>query len=34
MTSAVERSYPLSETAAAMRHLESGAVRGKIAITI
>jgi len=34
VTSAVERSYPLSETAAAMRHLESGAVRGKIAITI
>lgn len=30
----VDRAYPIAETAAAMRHLESGAVRGKVAITV
>lgn len=30
----VDRAYPIDETADAMRHLESGSVRGKLAITI
>jgi NADPH:quinone reductase-like Zn-dependent oxidoreductase len=31
---AVDRSYPLEEVPAAMRHVESGLVRGKVVITI
>jgi len=34
MVPAIDRTYPLSEAAAAMRHLESGRVRGKLVITI
>ncbi len=34
ITSAIDTSYPLAETPAAMRHLEAGQVRGKIAITV
>lgn len=30
----LERAHPLTETADAMRHLEAGRVRGKVAITI
>ena len=30
----IDRAYPIAGTAAAMRHLESGAVRGKVAITV
>jgi NADPH:quinone reductase-like Zn-dependent oxidoreductase len=30
----VDRAYPMAEAADAMRHLESGTVRGKVAITI
>lgn len=30
----VDRAYPMAETAEAMRHLESGKVRGKVAITV
>ena len=30
----VDRAYPIAETAEAMRRLESGAVRGKVAITL
>jgi NADPH:quinone reductase-like Zn-dependent oxidoreductase len=30
----IDRRYPLSETAAAMRHLEAGHTRGKIVITV
>jgi NADPH:quinone reductase-like Zn-dependent oxidoreductase len=30
----LDRAYPMAETADAMRHLESGAVRGKVAIII
>jgi NADPH:quinone reductase-like Zn-dependent oxidoreductase len=34
VTPAVDMTYPLAEVPAAMRHLEAGHVRGKIAITI
>jgi NADPH:quinone reductase-like Zn-dependent oxidoreductase len=34
ITSAIDTTYPLAETPAAMRHLEAGQVRGKIAITV
>ncbi len=34
ITSAIDTNYPLAETPAAMRHLEAGQVRGKIAITV
>ena len=30
----IDRTYPLAEVADAMRHLEAGQARGKIAITI
>ena len=33
-TTSVDRSYPLADTADAMRHLESGKVRAKVAITV
>jgi len=32
VTPALERTHPLEEAAAAMRRLEAGAVRGKVAI--
>ncbi|MFH0756810.1 MAG: NAD(P)-dependent alcohol dehydrogenase [Bacteroidota bacterium] len=32
--SAIDKSYPLTETAAAMRYLEQGHVRGKVVITV
>jgi len=32
--SAIDKSYPLAETAAAMRYLELGHVRGKVVITV
>jgi NADPH:quinone reductase-like Zn-dependent oxidoreductase len=31
---AIERAYPLSETAAAIRHVQAGHARGKIVITV
>jgi len=34
VTPALDRTYPLSEVAAAMRRLVSGQVRGKLAITV
>jgi NADPH:quinone reductase-like Zn-dependent oxidoreductase len=34
VTPAIDRTYPLAEVPAAMRHLEAGHARGKIAITI
>jgi NADPH:quinone reductase-like Zn-dependent oxidoreductase len=34
VTPAVDKTYPLTEVPAAMRHLEAGQARGKIAITI
>jgi NADPH:quinone reductase-like Zn-dependent oxidoreductase len=34
LTPAVERTYPLAETAEAIRHLESGRVRGKVVVTV
>jgi NADPH:quinone reductase-like Zn-dependent oxidoreductase len=34
VTPAVERTYPLSETAKAIRHIEDGHARGKLVITI
>jgi NADPH:quinone reductase-like Zn-dependent oxidoreductase len=34
LTPSVERSYPLSEVAVAMRHLVDGRVRGKLAISV
>ena len=34
ITSAIDTTYPLAETPAAMRHLEAGQARGKIAITV
>jgi NADPH:quinone reductase-like Zn-dependent oxidoreductase len=33
-TPAVDRTYPLAETAAAMRHLQDGQARGKVVITV
>jgi NADPH:quinone reductase-like Zn-dependent oxidoreductase len=30
----IDRTYPLDQVPAAMRHLEAGNVKGKIAITI
>src|SRR5690606_20633780 len=34
VTPRVDRTYPLDRVADAMRHLESGAVRGKVAILV
>ena len=34
MTPSVDRTYPLDEVRDAMRHLDAGHVRGKIAITV
>ena len=34
VTPMIDRTYPLNETAEAMRHLEAGHVRGKVVITI
>ena len=34
ITPAIDRTYPLSQTAAAVRHLAEGRARGKIVITI
>jgi NADPH:quinone reductase-like Zn-dependent oxidoreductase len=34
LTATVDRSYPLTETAAAVRHLLDGRVRGKVVITV
>ena len=34
LTPCLERSYPLAQVAQAMRHLESGSVRGKVAIML
>ena len=34
VTPSIDRTYPLDQVPAAMRHLEAGKVRGKIAITI
>ena len=34
VTPAVDRTYPLSEVPAAIRHLRSGDVRGKLVITV
>jgi NADPH:quinone reductase-like Zn-dependent oxidoreductase len=34
LTPAIDRTYPLSETAAAMRYLEQGHSRGKVVITV
>jgi NADPH:quinone reductase-like Zn-dependent oxidoreductase len=34
VTPAIDKTYPLAEAPAAMRHLEAGQARGKIAITI
>ena len=34
VTPSVDRTYPLDQVATAMRHLETGAVKGKIAVTI
>ena len=31
---AIERTYPLSETPAAIRHVQGGRARGKVVITI
>ena len=30
----IDRTYPLSETAAAMRHLQDGHAHGKVVITV
>ena len=34
MTPSIDRTYPLDEAPDAMRHLEAGDVRGKVAITV
>ena len=34
MTPSIDRTYPLDRVPEAMRHLEAGDVRGKVAITI
>jgi NADPH:quinone reductase-like Zn-dependent oxidoreductase len=34
MTPVIDRSFPLSETAAALRYLEEGHARGKVVITV
>ena len=34
MTPSIDRTYPLEQVPDAMRHLDAGKVRGKIAITI
>ena len=34
LTPVIERTYPLPDTAAAVRHLETGRVRGKLAISV
>jgi NADPH:quinone reductase-like Zn-dependent oxidoreductase len=34
VTPSIDRTYPLNGVPEAMRHLESGTVRGKVAITV
>ena len=34
MTPSLDRTYPLDEAPDAMRHLEAGRARGKLAITV
>jgi NADPH:quinone reductase-like Zn-dependent oxidoreductase len=34
VTPAVDRAYPLAQTAAAIRHVKEGRARGKVVITI
>ena len=34
VVAAVDRTYPLSEVPAAIRHLRTGTVRGKVVITV
>jgi NADPH:quinone reductase-like Zn-dependent oxidoreductase len=34
VTPAVERTYPLEETAAAVQHMAEGRVRGKVVVTV
>jgi NADPH:quinone reductase-like Zn-dependent oxidoreductase len=34
ITPAIDRTYPLSQTPAAIRHLQQGRARGKVVITI
>ena len=34
VTPAIDRTYPLSETAAAIRYLRDGQARGKVVITV
>jgi len=34
LTPVIDRTYPLSETAAAVRYLEQGHARGKVVITV
>ena len=34
VTPSIDRTYPLEQVPEAMRHLEAGQVRGKVAITI
>ena len=34
VTPAIDRTYPLSETAAAIRHVQDGRARGKVVITV
>ena len=34
MTPSIDRTYPLAEAPDAMRHLEAGKVRGKVAIVL
>jgi NADPH:quinone reductase-like Zn-dependent oxidoreductase len=34
LTAVVDRSYPLAETADAIRYLEAGHARGKVVITV
>jgi NADPH:quinone reductase-like Zn-dependent oxidoreductase len=34
VTPSIDRTYPLDQAPEAMRHLEAGQVRGKVAITI
>jgi NADPH:quinone reductase-like Zn-dependent oxidoreductase len=34
LTPAIDRTYPLSETSAAIRHVRAGHARGKVVITV
>jgi NADPH:quinone reductase-like Zn-dependent oxidoreductase len=34
LTSVVDRTYPLADTAAGLRHVEQGHARGKIVVTV